>query len=71
MKVVGDKCAGKSSPKTFVTFWAILKSSFYAKMLWQFIWATFGNIWATFLLQYLVTLFVSVAAGGVAVASRW
>ena len=36
--------------------WLSWKGSFYVKTGLAFIGATFGNVWATFLLQYLVTL---------------
>ena len=55
-KVLVNNFAWKSSPKTLESFWAVLKYITFSKTAVASIWATFGNIWATFLLQYLVTL---------------
>ena len=39
-----------------IDFWAFWKRSIDVKTAEDIIWATFENIWATFLIQHLVTL---------------
>ena len=48
LKIVGNNFACKSSPKTLVTFWAILKVTLHGKTAVTSIWATFRDISATF-----------------------
>ena len=51
------KLLTKVATKSLVTFSAISKNIIICKKYcFANIWLTFGNIWATFLLQYLITL---------------
>ena len=56
LEVLGNKFDDKSSLKRLVTFGLFLKRITSCKNAVVTIWATFGNSWAIFLLQYLVTL---------------
>ena len=56
LKVLVNKFAYKSSPKILVTFGLCRKRSIDVKAVVNIIQATFVNIWATLLLQHLVTL---------------
>ena len=58
LNVLRNKFACKSSPKYWRLYWAVLTSFTLCKTTVASLWATFGTIWATFLLQYLVTLIV-------------
>ena len=49
----------KSSPKRLLTLWLYWKRFINVKTAVDFILATFRNMWATFLIQHLVTLFTS------------
>ena len=61
LEVLGNIFAYKSSPKDLSIFGLFLKKITFCKCCCCFyIWATFGNSWTTFLLQYLVTLSVTI-----------
>ena len=50
----GNKLAYKSNPKHWWLFGQFWKGSLQEKIAVASIWTTFGNIWATFLFEYLV-----------------
>ena len=56
LKNIIKKFAYKSSVKRLVTFGIFWNRLIYVKNVGDIIMATFGNIWATFLFQHLVTL---------------
>ena len=48
LKALGSKFAIKIRPKKIGDFWAVLKRSIYVLTAVDIMWATFGNISATF-----------------------
>ena len=57
LKVLASKFDYKSSLNIDDFFGLFWKGVLYEKTAVAYTWTAFGNIWATFLLQYLVTLF--------------
>ena len=63
LKVLGNQFACKSRPELdFLGYFVMYK--LYVKTDVASIWATFGKLWGTFLLQYLVTLALDVSMYG-------